>query len=151
MDTLWKQVQEIWLRKPDQSKHTLQEDEMVYRWYYSEMETATEEQLHYRIAKYSNMRYSRKQSVNAQWFVLLISQYPNTRNYDTLEAGYPDGQPRFRKILRRVIDLPDVSKEALELIVRKNASNRARTRKRLHRRATERLEKMRMEAWDPAI
>lgn len=128
-------VLEIHEQKPNPETWTLKEEELVYRFHYTEVDDASESTLRYCIA-----RYSRYTCIRIQWLVLLLSQFPTDVNYDILEKTYPCGDLRFKKTLKRLISLPTISIPTLQLIARRRANSGRR--KKIYHLALKRIKEM---------
>lgn len=139
-ESLVERVKELSRSKPNQRDWTVKEEEMVYRLYYSELEIASEEQLRYRIKRYS----SKLHIVKKQWFVLLLKQFPTEENFSIFEST----GCYHREILNLLISEPDVTISTLQLIIRRVTSRKKRSP---YWRALRRIGQLLKDSWSYEI
>ncbi len=145
----WSHVHKVWQTKKDPSRMTPREYEQVYRYHFTHIDYASEEQLYYHIHRYMNQRI-----LHPRWFVLLLSQYPTDRNYDMWKRMCPPHDKGLKRVLMRLINnVPDISCDALRLIIRRTESSfwTCRSERKVHKSAIQRLKERELDSFDPGI
>jgi hypothetical protein len=110
---LFREVQIIMKRKPNDNTWNIHEYEKVYRWFYSEMEIPREDQLHYILKRF---RESGKEC-GVWWFAKLLSLYPTVENWKLFVEYSHTEYREYHKLIWKMLKEKELSTPAIRLVV----------------------------------